>query len=79
MKKFITFMLILILGISVATAKDHRRNKRRVCKSYKCKHVGVQKISSYYQGKPKKHYFIRPIKHFGYITNNPKHTPKFRG
>jgi hypothetical protein len=70
-------MLILVLGINIATAKDHRKSKKR-CKSYKCKDVGIQKISSD-QSKPKKHYFIRPIKHFGPITNIGKHVPKFRG
>jgi hypothetical protein len=74
MKKLIIIMLLLVLGTNVI-AKDHRRNNKK-SKSYKCKHIGIQKISSN-QSKPK-HYFIRPIKHFGHITYVKRHTFKYK-
>jgi predicted transcriptional regulator len=60
MKKFfiILFMLSLLVA-STVIAEDNHRNLKKISKSYKCKHVGIQKVKPYH---------FKNLRHFGYVT-----------
>lgn len=69
MKKLIIFLFTL--SLLVASTTIFASPVKKINKSYKCKHVGIQKV------KPYSFRHFRSIRHFGYITIKFKADAKF--